>query len=221
MTSTNDDSVLKQIIIWLIPCVLAITLHECAHGWMALRFGDTTARDRGRLSINPIRHVDLVGTFIVPGLMLLAHMPFVFGWAKPVPVDFQRLKHGRLGVFLVAIAGPLANLLMMFGWLAIAWLIGSMAETPNASSLSLELFAEIAVAGAAINLVLMLFNLIPIPPLDGGRVVGAILPDFLLRPYMQLERVGILILLIFIATGAFNIVSPLVDYFLSHLGLLH
>ena len=117
--NSNSYDVLKQVLIWLIPGIPAITLHECAHGWMALCLGDPTARDAKRLSLNPLRHIDPVGTLIVPGLMLFAHVPFIFGWAKPVPVDFERLKNGRLGIILVALAGPLANFVMMCGWLAL------------------------------------------------------------------------------------------------------
>jgi Zn-dependent protease len=207
--------IITQILIWLIPCVPAITLHEVAHGWMALRFGDTTARDRGRLSLNPIRHIDPVGTVVLPSLMLLTHMPFVFGWARPVPVNFQRLRRGKWAVLLVALAGPLANAVMLFGWLALFLLIAAQQKLTPA----VDLIGQIALGGVAINLVLILFNLIPIPPLDGGRVIGALLPQPLSRFYLRLERVGILILLILIATGVFDkFFTPVLDYFFSLLG---
>lgn len=220
MDLSNHD-ILKLALVWLIPGLPAITLHECAHGWMALRCGDTTARDRGRLSLNPLRHVDPVGTLIVPGLMLLAHIPFIFGWAKPVPVDFNRLRNRRLGTFLVALAGPLANLLMMCGWLALAWLVAASTAEPEISPHStVALLGEVSLFGAGINLVLMLLNLIPIPPLDGGRILGALLPEALSRPYMRLERFGILILLILIVTGVFRTAfEPLLEFFFTRLGL--
>jgi len=213
---------LAQILIWLIPAVPAITLHECAHGWMALRCGDTTARDAKRLSLNPIRHIDPVGTLLVPGLMVLAHMPFVFGWAKPVPVNFRQLKNGRIGIILVALAGPLANLLMLFGWLALAWGIAAFARMhPVALNSPLGLLGQASVAGIAINLVLMLFNLIPIPPLDGGRVIGGLLPQKWSKYYMRLDRFGMLILLVLIATGVFStFFMPVVEFFFTRLDLM-
>jgi len=215
----NSPDIVTQILVWLISSIPAITLHECAHGWMALSLGDTTARDAKRLSLNPLRHVDPIGTLLVPGLMLFAHVPFIFGWAKPVPVDFASLRHGRLGVLFVALAGPLANFVMMSCWLVLANLIGFSEEIPPASAMGLV--EQIVVAGAVINLVLMLFNLVPIPPLDGGRILGALLPAALSRPYMRLERFGIVILLMLIVSGVFRrIFDPLLDFFFSHMGLM-
>jgi Zn-dependent protease len=200
-------SVFEVILVWLIPGLFAIVVHECAHGWVALRLGDTTARDAGRLTLNPLRHIDLLGTLVVPGLMLLAKVPFLFGWAKPVPVNFQRLRGGRRGAFLVVLAGPLSNLMMLLLWLAVA-------------RVHQRMVADVADAGVMINLALMLLNLIPLPPLDGGRIVGALLPDMLRKPYMALERYGIFVLLLLIATGAFqHVFEPLLEFFASRLGL--
>ena len=218
----DGGDILKQALILLMPGIPAITLHECAHGWMALCFGDTTARDARRLSLNPLRHIDPMGTIILPGLMLLTHMPFIFGWAKPVPVDFRRLRNGHLGIFLVALAGPLANFLMMIGWLMLAGLIGNgtgISETVPDNMR--ELAAQIALFGVSINLVLMLFNLIPVPPLDGGRIVGAMLPDALSQSYMRLERYGLPILLLLIVSGAFRLIfEPVLNFFFFHMGVM-
>jgi Zn-dependent protease len=216
MDSGSQD-ILRQAMVWLIPCIPAITLQECAHGWMALCFGDTTARDAKRLSLNPLRHIDPVGTLILPTLMLLAHTPFLFGWAKPVPVDFSRLSHGRWGMICVALAGPLANLVMLCGWLGLTNLIAGDNTAPDSPR---ELLAHIALSGAAVNLVLMLFNLIPLPPLDGGRILGALLPERIARPYLSLQRYGILILIILIATGSLHTVfDPLLEFFFSRMGM--
>lgn len=214
----NSQEIMIQILIWLVSGIPAIALHECAHGWMALSLGDPTARDAKRLSLNPLRHIDPIGTILVPGLMLLTHVPFVFGWAKPVPVDFSRLRKGRFGTLLVALAGPLANFVMMGFWLMLVRLIGFDEQTPIDSAKGL--FTQIAVAGAVINLVLMLFNLVPIPPLDGGRIMGALLPSALSRLYMRLERFGIFILLALIVSGVFrHIFNPLLDFFFTRMGL--
>lgn len=215
MTPATLD-LFQQILIWLAPGILAITLHEVAHGWMALQLGDTTARDAGRLTLNPIRHIDPVGTLLLPGLMLLAHVPFLFGWARPVPVDFRRLRGGRWGTLLVAAAGPLANLLMMGLWLGLARVL--MAD-PAPGPVQL-LLIQMALAGVAVNLVLMLFNLIPLPPLDGGKVLGALLPEALARPYAQLERWGILIMLILVASGVFSrVMAPVLERVFAWVGV--
>ena len=222
MDEINTD-LLGKILIWLIPGISAITLHEYAHGWMAARLGDTTARDAGRLSLNPLRHVDPVGTFLLPGLMLLFHMPFIFGWAKPVPVDFQSLRGGRKGTFLVSIAGVLANFVMLLFWLALfaGLSVGMDAAQVSDTDPVMTMFAEVALVGVVVNLVLIIFNLIPLPPLDGGRAVGALLPEKIAKPYMRLQRYGIFVLLLLIATGAFaHAFEPLLDFILSSLGIM-
>lgn len=213
-----DGDTLRQFFIWLVPSVPAIVVHEVAHGWTASRLGDPTARNAGRLSLNPIRHFDLIGTFIVPCLMILAHLHFVFGWAKPVPVNFQRLKNIRVDTILVALAGPLSNLLMMSGWLVLLSSIaaGGAYKTDD----MVLLLAQMAVSGAVVNVALIIFNLIPIPPLDGGRALGALLPQVLSKPFMKLERYGIIIILLLIGSGVFNkIFLPVVEFFLGHFGI--
>jgi len=174
--------------VWLLPIVLAITLHEAAHGWAADRLGDDTARRLGRVSLNPLRHVDPVGTLLLPGF-LLAFSPIVFGWAKPVPVSVGRLGSPKRDMALVAAAGPALNLGLA---LACAWLL------VPAQGLGGELGAWVSrnlVNGILINLVLGIFNLFPIPPLDGGRIAVGLLPLPLARRWAQLERYGLLILL--------------------------
>ena len=169
MLENMDVDIFPKILVWLVPTLPAIVIHEYAHGWMASKLGDPTARDAGRLSLNPLRHIDPVGTIIVPCLMIFAHLPFVFGWAKPVPVNFRRLRNIRVGTMLVALAGPLSNALMTLGWLALLWIIAASAVFNSSPQAAPPLLAQIAVTGAVVNLALILFNLLPIPPLDGGR----------------------------------------------------
>ncbi|MDD4615884.1 MAG: site-2 protease family protein [Alphaproteobacteria bacterium] len=211
-----ESSIFFQIVVWLIPALFAIVLHEVAHGWAASKLGDTTARDLGRLSLNPLRHVDPVGTFIVPLLMAAAKMPFVFGWAKPVPVNFSRLRNLRTGTVLVALAGPLANVLMIFFWLLLLYPLATLETSGFLPTSVVLLLEQISISGVLVNLALMVFNLFPLPPLDGGRIVGAILPPKFAKPYMRLEKFGIFILLALIATGVFNrIFQPVFGYLLD------
>ncbi|MEJ0062769.1 MAG: site-2 protease family protein [Alphaproteobacteria bacterium] len=205
-----DPDLLLQVCIWLVPGITAIIFHEYAHGWMADGLGDPTARAAGRLSLNPVRHIDPVGTLLIPAILLLASVPFLFGWAKPVPVNFQNLKGGRMGVILVAVAGPLANLVMLCFWLVAALYIGG----PGLENEDHPILLQMAIGGMAINLVLMVFNLIPFPPLDGGRILGAMLPRALARIYMKLEPFGLLVVLVLVATGAFErVMAPLLNSF--------
>jgi Zn-dependent protease len=178
-----------------IPVILAITLHEAAHGYAALALGDTTARDAGRLSLNPIRHIDRVGTIIVPGLLLISQLLFIgkiafmFGWAKPVPVGAWKFKNPRRGMAIVAIAGPLMNFFL--AW--IGALLMPMADFPSATQAIVQQFLLYFMLS---NLVLGLFNLLPIPPLDGGRIAVGLLPLELAKIWARLEKAGILIVLL-------------------------
>jgi Zn-dependent protease len=177
---------LYKISYWTIPVLFAITLHEVAHGWMARYFGDRTAEMLGRLSLNPLRHIDPVGTVLVPGI-LLATSGMLFGWAKPVPVATKALRNPRLAGILVALAGPLANFVMAALWCAV--LAGIVRV--NGNETLIRWIASMAQAGILINIILALFNLLPIPPLDGGRVLTGLLPSQWGARLSKFEPVGL------------------------------
>lgn len=174
---------------WVIPALLAITLHEAAHGYVAKLRGDDTAWQLGRVSFNPLKHVDPVGTIALPGLLLLMHAPFLFGYAKPVPVRFDRLRNPRRDMVAVAAAGPAMNLALA---ILAALLIHLVALLPT--ELARWVFANLAHA-IELNAILALFNLIPIPPLDGGRVAVGVLPGFLAAPLVRIGRYGMSIVI--------------------------
>jgi Zn-dependent protease len=180
----------------IVPVILAITMHETAHGYMALALGDTTARDQGRLTLNPLKHIDKVGTIILPGFLLISQLltihrvAFMFGWAKPVPVSAWKFGNPRQGMAIVAIAGPAMNFFL--AWLS-ALGLRMLADTDVWASLFTVLSDFLLV-----NMVLGLFNLLPILPLDGGRIVAGILPERLARSWAGLERYGILVVLVVI-----------------------
>ncbi len=197
----DELTLLQRIVVWILPVIFAITVHEVAHGWVAKRYGDNTASVLGRLTLNPIKHVDLVGTLIIPGLLLLSGTGFIFGWAKPVPVDARNFKNPLRDMAVVALAGPVSNFLMALAWALIARLgvsIGAQAE-----AISLPLIYT-GVAGISINLVLALINLLPIPPLDGSRVLSGILPNYWAWQYNRLERFGFIILLALLYTNTLS-----------------
>ncbi len=175
--------------VWILPALIAITLHEAAHGFAAYMFGDDTAKRMGRMSLNPLRHVDPFGTIILPGLLLLVRSPFLFGYAKPVPVNFYRLNPARLGMILVAAAGPAMNIVLAILAALGLHLVGGLPD-------DWAMWAEDNLKNAAVlNVVLAVFNMLPIPPLDGGRVLVGLLPRPLAWQVAKLERVGILIVL--------------------------
>jgi Zn-dependent protease len=179
----------QTLSVWFIPIVLAITLHEAAHGWMAERLGDDTARRMGRVSFNPIRHVDPMGTLVLPGLLLLFHAPFLFGWAKPVPVAFHRLNHPKRDMIWVALAGPGINVLMA---IAAAILLHGQRLLDGRVGDWVGQNLENAILA---NVVLATFNMLPLLPLDGGRVLTGLLPTPLAIRYARTERYGLVILL--------------------------
>lgn len=205
------ENLIQALVIHAIPVIFAITLHEAAHGYVARHFGDPTAWLLGRITLNPARHIDPVGTLLVPALLLFfSKGQFLFGWAKPVPVDFGRLRHPKQDMLWVAAAGPGANLAMALAWALVLKLAVVMPE--NAYSLPL---AEMARAGINVNAVLMLLNLLPIPPLDGGRIAVSLLPHSLAWRFAQLERFGFPILLLLLFLGGLDLIlTPLLRVFL-------
>ena len=208
----NDLSLPQMIAVWALPVLFAITLHEVAHGWAARMLGDPTAMMLGRLSLNPIKHVDPVGTILVPGLML-ALGGFIFGWAKPVPVTWENLRHPKRDMALVAAAGPLSNLLMGVFW-ALLLRVGVMLE-PSTNPVGLFL-AYSGIAGIQINTILAVLNMLPIPPLDGGRVAVGLLPGRLSWQLSRVEPYGFIILLALLMTHVLNaILNPFVSLFLG------
>jgi len=199
-------TLVQQIAVYALPVIFAITLHEAAHGYAARHFGDSTAYMLGRVSLNPLRHIDPVGTVLVP-LVTLALGGILFGWAKPVPVNFNRLRRPKQDMLWVAAAGPAANLFMMFIWAGVMRLGMSMPE----SSLMLPM-ALMGKAGITINAVLMVLNLLPLPPLDGGRIAVSLLPPRLAYSYARVEPYGMMILIALLFTGVLNAVLwPLVN----------
>ena len=197
----------QSLLIYIIPLLFAITLHEAAHGWVASKLGDHTARMMGRVTLDPTKHIDPIGTIAIPLVLLISSSGFIFGWAKPVPINFNALRSGKSGMIWVALAGPGANLLMAIGWLFV------MIITIN---MNIPVLIEMGRVGILVNCVLAVFNLLPIPPLDGSRVISALLPNRLSYQYNQLEQYGLYILLGLMFLGGFNyLVRPSVELLLS------
>jgi Zn-dependent protease len=208
----EDLDLIQKIAVWIVPVLFAITVHEVAHGWMAKQLGDKTAMMLGRLTLNPIKHIDPLGTLLVPGV-LLYFGGFVFGWAKPVPITWENLKHPKRDVALVSVAGPLSNLLMAIFWMLMIRLALLLGTSMESASIFL---VYIGVAGVIINTVLMILNMLPIPPLDGGRVLGALLPGPLSWQLSRLEPYGLPILILLLATGMLGkIIGPIVTLVVS------
>ena len=198
-------SLIQKIVIYAPPIIFAITVHEAAHGYAAKHFGDMTAYKAGRITLNPLKHIDLFGTILLPAMTILLG-GILFGWAKPVPVDFSRLRNPKKDMLWVAAAGPASNFLMAIFWvLVIKFAMG----TPEAVSLPL---VEMAKAGISINIVLMVLNLLPLPPLDGGRIAVSLLPMPYAIKFAQIERFGFLILIALMFSGILNkILDPFIN----------
>ena len=205
-------SLVQKIIIAAVPIIFAITVHEVAHGWVASKLGDPTAKLAGRLTLNPVKHIDPLGTVVIP-LIMIALTPFAFGWAKPVPVDWRNLRQPRRDMALVAAAGPGANIIMLALW---TLLLSVLPTTGADASYMPALLSEMAKIGIIINIVLIALNLLPLPPLDGSRIVTAFLSPAAAHKYNMLERWGLPILVVLIFTGVLGkILHPLIGFMLS------
>ncbi len=209
----DELTLLQKIAVWSLPILFAITAHEAAHAWVASKLGDDTALRLGRVTLNPIKHIDLIGTIIIP-LAMLVVSGFIFGWAKPVPVQFYKLRKLRRDTALVALAGPGANLVMAILW-AIIGKIGLFLYVDYEPALFLIFMGS---AGILINAILMILNLLPILPLDGGRVLHSVLPNNLALSFEKLEPYGLIILVVLLISGALEIIMlPLINVFYQSL----
>ncbi|MGB9430184.1 MAG: site-2 protease family protein [Gammaproteobacteria bacterium] len=192
-------NIIQLIIIWGPPVLFAITLHEVAHGWVANRLGDSTARMLGRLTVNPVKHIDPIGTILVPAVLYI-FTGFVFGWAKPVPVAPRNFKNPRKGMAIVAVAGPLSNLLMGIFWAAVSYVVVLLNQP------ALQLLYYMGLAGVSVNVVLAILNIIPVPPLDGGRVLAGLLPRDAANLLDRIEPFGLFIIAILVFSHLFNFI---------------
>lgn len=204
----SELNLISTLFVFVIPVIFAVTVHEVAHGWVASQFGDQTARSMGRLTLNPIKHIDPVGTIVVPAIMYFAS-GFIFGWAKPVPINWRNLGHPRRDMAIVAIAGPAANLLMLLFWAVSAKVIILLGDDSNHLTQLLFIMCNI---GIMINIVLMILNLFPLLPLDGGRVLTAMLPRNLAISFSRLEPYGLIILVVLLLSGIlWKVLLPLIS----------
>lgn len=213
----QEFTLAQQVAIWLVPILFAVTLHEAAHGFVAFLLGDDTAYKLGRISANPFKHIDLVGTIILPVLLMITS-GFIFGWAKPVPVDPSRMKNPKRDFALVALAGPLSNFLMAVLWMGLLKLSLYLLQNKIPAGIPLLFMCK---AGVQINLVLMILNLIPIPPLDGSRLVSYLLPKPWDQKFNRIGLIGIALILLLIVSGIFaKVLTPALLFFERHLAAL-
>ncbi len=209
----------QKVCLWAVPILVAVILHEIAHGYVAFRLGDPTAAQAGRLTLNPFSHVDWFGTVILPLLLLFGGAPFLFGYAKPVPVNFRNLRNPRRDMVLVALAGPAMNLLLA-GLFAFVYRLTPEADLPNGNLLATNLlfFKAMTGAGFLMNLGLAVFNLLPLPPLDGGRAATGLLPRSPALALARLEPYGMLIIMLLLASGVLNrVLYPMTNFLLQTL----
>jgi len=200
--------IIHKISIWALPVLIAVVLHEVAHGWVAEKLGDNTARWMGRLTLNPIKHIDPVGTILIPVALVVIGSPFIFGYAKPVPVDFRKLNNPKRDMIWVALAGPATNLLLA---IASALLLALVVHAPESMMWGAQPLAMMCQASIIINMVLFIFNLLPLPPLDGGRIAVGLLPGPLAYQLSRLEPVGMLIIIALLLLGFFQaVIGPMV-----------
>ncbi|MCH9849097.1 MAG: site-2 protease family protein [Betaproteobacteria bacterium] len=200
-------TLIQKITVSAIPIIFAITVHEASHGYAAKHFGDLTAEKMGRITLNPIKHIDPIGTILLPALTLMLG-GILFGWAKPVPVNFANLNNPKKDMLWVAAAGPASNFIMAIFWVLV---LKYSASAPEVASFFL---LEMSKVGIMINLVLMVLNLLPLPPLDGGRIAVSLLPMDLAMKFSQIERYGFIILIALLFTGILGeIISPMIDFF--------
>jgi Zn-dependent protease len=203
----NQLSAVQVFAVWVLPVLFAITVHEVAHGWVASKLGDNTAKALGRLTLNPVKHIDPIGTILIPGILLFLG-GFIFGWARPVPINWHNLRNPKRDMALVAIGGPASNFIMAFAWAIIAKFGGLLMTYGFAWALAISYMGQ---AGIMINLMLMYLNLLPIPPLDGWRVVAGILPNSLAARIERFEPLGFILLLLLLTLGvlSFILVPPI------------
>ena len=221
LSEVGLEETIYKIAIWAIPLVIAVVFHEVAHGWVANRLGDPTAARLGRLTLNPISHIDLFGTILFPGLLILSGSPFVFGYAKPVPVNFFQLRNPKRDMVLVALAGPAMNLLLALGFVTVWKALmphGALGMSEGSWLTPLVLMAQ---GGLLINISLAVFNMFPLPPLDGGRVLVGLLPHPLSAKVAGIERYGFLILIVLLMTRIVDrIIDPPMEFLLRlYLGI--
>jgi Zn-dependent protease len=203
----DPTNILITVLVYAIPVIFAITLHEAAHGYVAKHFGDSTAYMLGRVTLNPVKHIDPIGTVVLP-LVTVALSGFMFGWAKPVPVNFNNLRNPRWHSVWVAAAGPGVNVLQALAWALVARLL---AETVAPTGLAGGFWLAVAEKGVIVNVVFAILNLFPLLPLDGGRILASLLPPRISYSYSRLEPYGMVILIILMVTGVFSrLLSPLV-----------
>ncbi len=206
MSEMSLESFARALAVWAIPVLFAITLHEASHGYVARRYGDRTAEMLGRVTLNPIKHIDPIGTVLVPAVMLF-FSGFIFGWAKPVPVSTRNLRNPRRDMVIVAAAGPASNMVMALGWGLLISLVLSIGTGLGSTA---QWLVEMGQAGVLINVLLAIFNLLPIPPLDGGRVASGLLPVRLSDKLDAIEPYGIFIVLGLLFVGLWKVLQPAV-----------